>query len=90
MAQIQSVWGHSTTADYLAGLTSNFGFGRGGNPMARPPNVNGRGDDSRAGTSGGVDLPRLEVGVGEFLVGVPEVGRLAEWSYDRAGVKRPV
>jgi len=76
------------TADYLAGLTSSFGFGRGGNPTARPPNVNGRGDGSRGSSSGGVDVPRLEVG--EFLVGVSAAGRLAEWSYDRAGVKRLV
>lgn len=44
--------------------------------MARPPNVNGRGDGSRGRTSGGVDVPRLEVG--EFLVRVSAAGRLAE------------
>ncbi len=85
----RSVGGHSSpAADYPAGLTSSFGFGRGGNPIARPPNVNGRGDGSRECTSGGVDFPRLEVG--NCLVGVSAAGRLAEWSYDRAGVERLV
>jgi hypothetical protein len=56
--------------------------------VPRPPNVNGRGDGSRGSTAGGVDVPRLEVG--EFLVEVPAEGRLVEWSYDRAGVKRLV
>jgi hypothetical protein len=88
-SRAQRCWGHSsTTADYLAGLTSSLSFGREGNPMARPPNVNGRGGGSRGSTSGAVDVPRLEVG--EFLVEVSAAGRLVEWSYDGAGVKRLV
>ena len=56
--------------------------------VARSPNVNGRANGSRGSTSGGVDVPRLEDG--EFLMGVSAAARLAEWPYDRAGVKRPV
>ena len=56
--------------------------------MARPPNVNPRGDCGRGSTSRGMDVPRLEIG--ECVVGVSGAGRLAEWSYDRAWVKRPV
>ena len=78
--------GHfSTAADYLAGLTSSFAFGREGNPMPRPLNINGRGD-SRGSSNDGVDIPRLEVG--ECRVGASAAERLAEWSCERAGVKR--
>jgi hypothetical protein len=55
-----TLW-HGGVLDYLAGLTCSGGFGRVGNPIARPPNVNGRGGGSRGSTSGGADVPRLEV-----------------------------
>ena len=84
---VQRCWGHSSiAANYLAGLTSDFAFGREGNPIPRPLNVNGRGDSR--GSNDGVDVPGLEVG--ECRVGASAAERLAEWSCDRAGVKRLV